>query len=141
VVFLSKEEKVILPFKHIRKDKTERTFDGTVVKDGPGYKFVKPNRAFFLQLVKFVPGKGFKDYVEAYAEIDKELKKKYGKTRCEMDCHEIATFLTLGRHDMIVLWDAPDLETFQRVITAAVNPGTGFGSSETQTTLACGVHN
>lgn len=142
VISLSKEEKVTLPFKHVRKDKTERSFEGTVVRDSKEhrYKLVKPERVLFLQVVKFAPGNGPKDYIKAYKDIDDELKTNYGKTRCEMDCHEIASFVTLGRHDMIVLWDAPNLETYQRVLAASVNPGTGYGSTETHVVAMAMMH-
>jgi uncharacterized protein with GYD domain len=140
VRLLSEEEEDVIPIKHVRKDKTERDFKGAVVKDTPDYKLIKPHRVLFVQLVKFAPGKGPKDYVDAYKDIDAELKRKYGKTRCDMDCHEIATFLTFGRHDMVVLWDAPDLETYQRVFAASVNPGTGFGNTETMTVSAAMKH-
>ena len=140
MIFLSKAEEATLPFKHVMKDKTERTFKGTVLKATPDYKLVKSERAFFVQLVKFAPGKGPQDYVNSYRDIDNELRKKYGKTRCEMDCHEIATFLTLGRYDMVVLWDAPDLETYQQVAAASVNPGTDYGSSETHTVVTPMFH-
>jgi len=137
---LSKEEEVTLTFKHVRKDGTERTFKGTVLKATPDYKLVKAERVFFVQLVKFAPGKGPQDYINSYRDIDKELIKKYGKTRCQMDCHEIATFVTLGRHDMVVLWDAPDLQTYQKVVSASVNPGTDYGSSETHTVMTPMFH-
>lgn len=138
---MDKEEEVKLPFKHIKKDKTEREFTGKVVKGTADYKLVKPDRQFFVELIKFAPGKGPKDYVDFYKRLDEELKRKYGgKTRCQMDVHEIATFLTLGRSDMIVIWDAPNSETFHRVATARVNPGNEVGSSETHSAICCMTH-
>lgn len=140
VMFLDKEEEVSLPFKHVKRDKTERSFKGKVLKSTPDYKLVKPDRALLVQLIRFAPDKGPKDYVGFYKYLDTELQKKYGKTRCEMDVHEITTFLTLGTYDMIVLWDAPDSETFHRVVTAQVNPGSGFGSSETHPVVCSMTH-
>ena len=137
---MSKQQEETIPLKHVRKDGKERSFKGTVVKDTPDYKLIKPDRVLFVQLVKFAPGKGPNDYVQAYKDLDRELMSKYNQTRCQMDCHEIATFLTLGRYDMVVLWDAPDLETYQKVVAASVNPGTGYGSSETHTTLTAMMH-
>jgi uncharacterized protein with GYD domain len=137
---LSKQQEETIPLKHVRKDGKERSFKGTVVKDTPDYKLIKPDRVLFVQLVKFAPGKGPNDYVQAYKDLDRELMSKYNQTRCQMDCHEIVTFLTLGRYDMVVLWDAPDLETYQKVVAASVNPGTGYGSSETHTTLTAMMH-
>lgn len=137
---MSKQQEETIPLKHVRKDGKERSFKGTVVKDTPDYKLIKPDRVLFVQLVKFAPGKGPNDYVQAYKDLDRELKSKYNQTRCQMDCHEIVTFLTLGRYDMVVLWDAPDLETYQKVVAASVNPGTGYGSSETHTTLTAMMH-
>ena len=137
---MSKEEIVTLPIKHISKTEGERSFDGTVIKETSDYKLVKPRRVFFVQMVKFAPGKSFKDYTDCYDAVDIELKKKYGKTRCEMDCHEIITFATLGRHDMVALWDAPDLETFQRVVTVIASAPCTYGSTETQTAITCLAH-
>ncbi len=137
---MSKQQEETIPLKHVRKDGKERSFKGTVVKDTPDYKLIKPDRVLFVQLVKFAPGKGPNDYVQAYKDLDRELMSKYNQTRCQMDCHEIVTFLTLGRYDMVVLWDAPDLETYQKVVAASVNPGTGYGSSETHTTLTAMMH-
>lgn len=128
---MSKEKIVTLPFKHVSETEGERTFDGTVIKELPDYQLVVPSRVFFLQMVKFAPGKGFKDYVDCYDAVDVELKNKYGKTRCEMGCHEIVSFSTLGRYDMVVLWDAPDLQTYQRIVAELMTAACGYGSSET----------
>ena len=135
-----KEEIVKLPIKHISKSEGERPLEGVVVKETADYKLVKPGRVLFIQMVKFAPGKGFKDYIECYRAVDAELKKKYGKTRCEMGCHEIASFFTLGRHDMVCLWDAPDLETYQLMIAALASAACGYGTAETQTVVICAVH-
>ena len=137
---MSKEKIVTLPFKHISATEGERTFDGKVVKETTDYKLVIPNRVFFVQMVKFAPCKGFKDYVDCYSTIDVELKKKYGKTRCEMGCHEIVSFSTLGRYDMVALWDAPDLETYQRVAAELVSAACCYGNSETHPGIICYYH-
>jgi len=137
---LSKQQKEKIPFKHVGKDGKDRSFEGAVVKETSNYKLIKPDRVLLVQLVKFAPGKGPNDYIQAYKDLDRELRAKYNKTRCEMDCHEITTFLTLGRYDMIVLWDAPDLETYQKVVAASVNPGNSYGNSETHTTMTAMAH-
>jgi hypothetical protein len=139
VVFLSKEEEEILPFKHVRKDKTERSFKGTVIKATPDYKLVKPDRTFFIQMVKFAPGKGPQDYIDSYKALDEELKAKYGTDRCGMDCHEIASFLTFGEEDMIVLWDAPDLETYQKVVLASISPARSYENKH-DVVIAAHIH-
>jgi uncharacterized protein with GYD domain len=138
---LSKQQKETLPFKHVQKGGKDRSFEGIVVKATPEYKLIKPDRVLFVQLVKFASGKGPNDYIQAYKDLDRQLMSKYNKTRCQMDCHEIASFVTFGSYDMIVLWDAPDLETYQKIIAESVNPGTGYGSSETHTTLTAMCHN
>lgn len=141
---MDKEEAVTLPFKHVKRDKTERFFTGKVVKPTADYKIVKPDRALFVQRVAFAPNAGFKEYIDFYKQLDDELRKKYGKTRCDMDVHEIATFFTLGDQDMIVLWDAPDCDTFDRIVaeglTISSGEGNGYGTSNTSKVTAAGTH-
>lgn len=127
------KEEVELPFKHkSREEGWRHAFTGVVEKEVKGYyDLVIPKEQFFLQFVRFAAGKGPKDYIEFYREIDKVLKQKGDrKTRHEMGIHEIASFITLGRYDMVVLWEAPDMATFNKFMAAWPNPN-GFGSSET----------
>jgi uncharacterized protein with GYD domain len=120
----------MLPFKHMAYE-GERSFKCVTEKKAKRYRLMIPERQFFVQFVRFAAGTGPEDYVEHYREIDKALKGKYGKTRHQMGIHEIATFITLGRYDMVVLWDAPDMATYNKFMAAWPNPR-GFGSSETQ---------
>jgi len=140
VMFLDKEERASLTFKHVRRGKPDRSFTGKVVKSTPDYKLVKPDRFLFLQKVTFAPGNGFQEHIDFYKHVDNELKKKYGKTRCDMDVHEIATFFTMGDQDMVILWDAPDSDTYYRVVAAGVNPGDSYGNSSTSAVFVCGHH-
>ena len=114
------------------KKKDRGPFKCKVLKEG----VLLPERQFFVQLVKFAPGKGPKDFFDFYTALDKKLKAMYGKTRCEqMDIHEIVSFLTWGQYDMVVLWDAPDMTTANEFLAAWVDPG-DYGSS---TTLPVGI--
>jgi hypothetical protein len=98
-----------------------------------------PERQFFVQLVKFAPGKGPEDFFTFYIDLDKKLKTMYGKTRCEgMKIHEIISLLTWGPYDMVVLWDAPDMNTANEFLAAWVD--LGFGASVTMPVGACIRH-
>jgi len=137
---LSKDKKEKIPLKHVRKDGKDMIFEGQVVSETSDYKLIMPDRVLFVQLVKFCCCKGPNDYVQVYKDLDRELKSRYGKTRCEMDVHEIATFLTLGRYDMVVLWDAPDLATYQEIVAASLNLEKCYGHSETHPIVTTMIH-
>ena len=63
------------------------------------------------------------------------------RRRHGMDIHEIVTFLTWGRYDMVVLWDAPDVRTYNKFLVSWINPdGHSPTSSETLTTLSTADH-
>ena len=129
----------LLPFKHLTRRK-ERSFKCDVLQRSGRTYLYKPERQFLVQLVKFAPGKGLQDYVKFYDEIDRRLRKKYRMTRHQMDMHEIVTFVTYGEYDMVVLWDAKDLDTVNKVLAEAINPAinpNGFGSSQTQIVAMC----
>ena len=119
----------LLPIKHISYDRKARKFKDrkfrcrTVKKDAL-YSLMIPERQVFVQLFKFAPGKGPRDYVQFHRNMN---ARRHG-----MDIHEIATFLTWGRYDMVVIWDAPDLETYNEFLGSWINPkGSSPGSSET----------
>jgi hypothetical protein len=102
----------------------ERKFKCRTVKKGENYSLMIPERQLFVQLVRFAPGKGPKDYVEFHENFNTPRHKK--------DIHEIATFLTWGTYDMVVIWDAPNLETYNEFLASWINPSTGFpGTSDT----------
>ena len=97
----------------------------------PNTEFLLPKRQFFVQLVKFAPGKGPKDFFDFYIHLDAKVQKMYGGKRCkDMDIHEIANFLTWGSYDMIVLWDAPNMEAANKLLAASLDPG-DYGSCTT----------
>lgn len=109
---LVKKEK--LPFIHLSKKLGTREFKGDVCKQTADYMLVHPDRQFIIELVKFAPGMGPKDWVMFHKDIN--------AMRRRMDIHEIATFLTWGEHDMVVLWDAKDLKTYNEFLARTLNP-------------------
>ena len=129
-------KKEILPFTHTSthgKKRLTRKFRGELLKKNNDYSLILPDRQFFVQLVKFAPGKGPKDWVAFH--------KGMNRHRHSMDIHEIATFLTWGRYDMVVIWDAPDLETYNKFLASWVNPGgTSPITSETQVVANAMTH-
>lgn len=131
-------EPIELGIKHLsydreRKEKKERIFKGRVIKEGDRHKLIIPERQFFIQLVRFAPGKGPKDYADFYKELDDRLKGEKKPTRHDMDIHEIMSIITWGRYDMAVVLDAPDAKTYNEFLASYINPGTSvyFGSTET----------
>jgi len=119
-------------FKYHKKlrRKRDRRFRCRVLKRMRGLTLMLPERQFFVQLIKFAPGKGPMDYNAFYAQVDKRLRQMYGGNRCDgLDIHEIASFLTWGSYDMVVLWDAPDMATANKFLAAWVDPN-GYGTSE-----------
>jgi uncharacterized protein with GYD domain len=144
-MYLAAPERNELDFRHWSYDprtkkRTERIFKSRLVRTEDGREVKVPDRQFFIQLVRFTPGKGPKDYTEFYKEIDEKLARGGKKTRHELDIHEIATFATFGRYDMIVLCDAPNMATYNKFLASYINPGSGksFGTTETQI-VACAI--
>ena len=136
------QEMDIRHWKYDKKEgkKKDRIFKGKIVSDKEGLRLMLPERQFFIQLIKFAPGKGPKDYFDFYIKLDKILQQMYGFDRCDgMDIHEIASFVTWGRYDMVVLWDAPDMRTANKFLAAWVDPN-GFGGSDTLPVAAEAFH-
>lgn len=112
---LKKSDREKLPFTHLSKmSPRPREFEGDVLKRNADYALVHPDRQFILQLVKFAPGMGPQDWVDFHKDLN--------DVRHTMDIHEIATFLTWGEFDMIVLWDAKDLKTYNEFLALTINP-------------------
>ena len=112
---MTKNDREKLPFTHLSSTaKAPREFQGDVVKRTADYTLVRPERQFIIELVKFAPGMGPQDWVDFHKDINTMRRK--------MDIHEIATFLTWGEHDMVVLWDAKDLKTYNEFLAATVGP-------------------
>jgi hypothetical protein len=126
----------VLPIMHVSRGR-KRSFKCKPIQTYAGITMLKPDRQLLVQLVKFAPGKGPQDYVKYYEELDRRLRRRYKKTRHQMDYHEIASFTTYGRFDMVVLWNARDLDTVNLVLAESINPAITktFGTSET---LICG---
>lgn len=136
------QEMEIRHWKYDKKEgkKKDRIFKCKTVSDKPGLRLMLPERQFFIQLIKFAPGKGPKDYYDFYIKLDKKLEQMYGGNRCDhMDVHEIVSFVTWGRYDMAVLCDAPDMRTANKFLAAWVDPN-GFGSSETSPVALISSH-
>lgn len=98
------------------------------------------SRQVFVMLVKFAPGKGPRDLVDFFDYVDTKLKAdpKIKMTRCEMDVHERLTYITWGRYDMVIVWDAPDMARATEFLSAWVNPGNPYGTSENLTVAFAG---
>ncbi len=130
---MKRTPKEILPFAHIMKKRRLRKFKGQLLKGARDYHLVLPDRQFFVQLVKFAPGKGPKDWVAFHRSMNRR--------RHDMDIHEIATFLTWGTYDMVVIWDAPDVETYNKFFVSWVNPnGNSPISSDTHVVSSSMTH-
>ena len=114
---MKKNSKTNLPFTHLPGKGRPRKFKGQVLKQTRDYSLVLPDRQFFVQLVKFAAGKGPSDWVAFHKNMN---RRRHG-----MDIHEIATFLTWGRYDMGVIWDAPDVEPYNKFLASWINPGGG----------------
>jgi len=111
---MKKNSKTNLPFTHLPGKGRPRKFKGQVLKQTRDYSLVLPDRQFFVQLVKFAAGKGPSDWVAFHKNMN---RRRHG-----MDIHEIATFLTWGRCDMVVLWDAPNIERYNEFLASWINP-------------------
>lgn len=110
----------------------ERRFKCRTVKKEAKYSLMIPERQFLVQLIRFAPGKGPNDYVEFHESFNKRRHEKY-------DIHEIATFLTWGNYDMVVIWDAPDLETYNEFLASWINSGFP-GTTDTLVTALAKKH-
>ena len=122
---MAKNDREKLPIIHVSKQLGSRQFEGDVAKRTPDYMLIQPDRQFIIEFVKFAPGKGPQDWVDFH--------KATNVTRCkEKNIHEIATFLTWGEYDMVVLWDAPDMKTYNEYLASTVNPQQRSWQSNTQ---------
>lgn len=138
---MKEDESLKLPFKHWSESKKQEIdFKFDVLKRGDNYQLVKPEKQFFVQMIRFAPGKGPNDYVKFFKDIDQELNKKYkshpkfkGHARHDvLGIHEMLTFITYGRYDMVAIYYAPSLAEFNEFINSYINPNANsFGSTET----------
>ena len=107
----------------------ERPFECRLVRKAENFQLLMPKRQLFLQFIKFAPGMGIKDYLEFYLkQVDGRCEERYGKgmTRHKkFDIHEVLTFVTLGAYDLVVLWDAPDMATFNEFLATVIEPHAG----------------
>jgi len=125
---------VLLPIKHLTARK-ERTFRAKLLQRYGRIALLQPDRQFVIQLVKFAPGKGPQDWLKYYEELDRRLRKRYGMTRHQMDFHEIITFATWGRYDMVAIWDANDLGTVNKVLAESINPANPYSCGTFETLI------
>jgi len=101
----------------------------------------KPRQGFIM-LVKFPPGQGPKDLVKFFDEVvDERLKHVCGKhgikvdatkekVRHSLDIHERYSYITWGRYDMVIIWDAPDMETANVFLEAWMDNDHGSGFTD-----------
>jgi len=68
----------------------------------------------YILLVKLKKGKRKEDFVEFFERVDRKLVDKYGRTRHRMDIHERVTYVTRGKYDLVVLYDAPNPKVERR---------------------------
>jgi hypothetical protein len=105
---------------------------------------LKPlERPTFITLVKFAPGKGPQDVTnffdievegtlknrgyEAPATDKRGLRRHHGK----LDVHELFSYVTWGEHDMVIVWDAKDMEAAHEFLDAWASSSSGFGTTST----------
>jgi uncharacterized protein with GYD domain len=87
-------------------------------------------RHAYILLVKLRKGKRKEDFVEFFERVDKKLVEKYGRTRHGMDVHERVTYVTRGRYDLVVLYDAPSPEVERRFRAAWLKNGGAMEMSD-----------
>lgn len=95
---------------------------------------------FFITLVKLTVGRSPQDFMKAVEAADLLLQKAGKRTRHQRGIHEDRTFVTLGRHDMVVIWRAPDLKSVSQYLHDLLEVrGSDLGATETLVVTAQGV--
>jgi uncharacterized protein with GYD domain len=95
---------------------------------------------FFITLVKLNAGKAPQDFMKAVDAADQLMQKAGKRTRHERGIHEDRTFVTLGRHDLVVIWRAPDLKSVSQYLHDMLEVrGSDVGRTETLVVTAQGV--
>jgi uncharacterized protein with GYD domain len=95
---------------------------------------------YFITLVKLAAGKTPQDFMRAVDMADQLMQKAGKQTRHERGIHEDRSFVTLGRHDLVVIWRAPDLRSVSQYLHDMLEVhGSDVGRTETLVVIAQGV--
>ena len=95
---------------------------------------------YFITLVKLAPGKAPQDFMKVVDGADLLLQKAGMRTRHQRGIHEDRTFVTLGRHDLVVIWRAPDLKSVSQYLHDLLEVrGSDLGTTETLVVTAQGI--
>ncbi len=129
------------------KDHDERVFNCELVKPTKieeaakaEYLLFTPQKLLLIQFVKFVPGKGYNDFLNYYrGEFEDRCRAMWGTDRHGLGIHEILTFFTLGEYDLIILLEAKDLEAYSKFVALHNGPNNS-SSTSTQTVTLMGSH-
>jgi uncharacterized protein with GYD domain len=95
---------------------------------------------YFITLVKLAAGKTPSDFMKAVDTADELMKKAGKQMRHERGIHEERSFVTLGRHDLVVIWRAPDLKSATQYLYDMLEAHwPDAGTTETLVVIAQGV--
>lgn len=95
---------------------------------------------YFITLVKLPSGKAPQDFMKTVDAADMLLQKAGMQTRHQRGIHEDRTFVTLGSHDLVVIWRAPDLKSVSQYLHDLLEVhGSDLGATETLVVTAQGV--
>jgi uncharacterized protein with GYD domain len=95
---------------------------------------------YFITLVKLAAGKTPQDFMRTIDMADQLMQKAGKQTRHERGIHEDRSFVTLGRHDLVVIWRAPDLRSVSQYLHDMLEVhGSDVGRTETLVVIAQGV--
>jgi uncharacterized protein with GYD domain len=95
---------------------------------------------YFITLVKLAAGKSPQDFMRAVDMADQLMQKAGKQTRHERGIHEDRSFVTLGRHDLVVIWRAPDLKSASQYLHDMLEAHwPDAGTTETLVVIAQGV--
>lgn len=124
-------ERQPLGFTHRCKDGPQ-SFEGNVLRKTGDYCLIQPDRQFFVQLVKFAPGKDLADWIAFH--------KPMNDKRHAMGIHEVATFVTWGRYDLIVVWYANSLKDYNEFLASWINGKDSPVTSDTHVVASAMTH-
>jgi uncharacterized protein with GYD domain len=95
---------------------------------------------YFITLVKLTAGKAPQDFMKAVDMADQLMQKAGMQTRHQRGIHEDRTFVTLGRHDLVIIWRAPDLKSVSQYLRDLLEVhGSDVGTTETLVVTAQGA--
>jgi uncharacterized protein with GYD domain len=95
---------------------------------------------YFITLVRLAAGKSPQDFMKAVDAADQLLQRSGLRTRHERAIHEDRTYVTLGRHDLVVIWRAPDMKSVSQYLHDLLEVHSpDLGITETLVATAQGV--